>query len=90
MKILLQNIVAPFYAEDGELVDAAIKKLKKLGVKVDRVNAQIYKKSIDARKKQDIKIVCSVGVDVDEELSPEKLVSVGAVKLENEKINLGS
>ena len=86
MKILLQNIVAPFYAEDGELVDAAIRKLKKLGIRVKSRDAGVYKKSIDARKKPDIKIVCSVGVETEEELSPEKLASIGAVKLENEKV----
>ena len=86
MKILLQNISAPFYAEDGELIDKAIKKLKGIGVKARRAEARIYKKSIDARKKQDIKVVCSVGVDVDEELAPERLASVGAVKIENARV----
>ena len=86
MKILLQNISAPFYAEDGELIDKAIKKLKSVGIKARRAEARIYKKSIDARKKQDIKVVCSVGVDVDEELLPERLASVGAVKIENARV----
>ena len=86
MKILLQNISAPFYAEDGELIDKAIKMLKSVGIKARRAEARIYKKSIDARKKQDIKVVCSVGVDVDEELSPERLASVGAVKIENARV----
>ena len=86
MKILLQNITAPFYAEDGELIDKAIKKLKSFGVKARASDARIYKKSVDARKKQDIKIVCSVGVEAEDELSTEKLASIGAVKLENERV----
>lgn len=86
MKILLQNIVAPFYAEDGELIAIALKKLRQIGVRINKSEAWICKKSIDARKKQDIKVVCSVGVETEAELSSERLASVGAVRLEGESI----
>lgn len=87
MKILLQNIVAPFWAEDGEIIKIALHRLKGLGLKADSDRAQIYKKSFDARKKTDIKSVCSVGFEIDAAPSAEQLSAIGAVRLENESIS---
>ena len=86
MKILLQNIITPFWAEDEEIIDVAVGKVKKAGLLLQSSRAQIYKKSFDARKKAEIKSVCSVGLEIEGSPSAERLSSIGAVRLENDKV----
>ncbi len=76
MKILLQNIIAPFTAEDGEMIDLAVRKMAKVGLNVRSDQARIYKKSFDARRKTDIKKVCSVGIDLPDGISLDKVEKV--------------
>lgn len=73
MKILLQNIIAPFTAEDEEMIDLAVGKLAKAGLDVKELESRIYKKSFDARRKTDIKKVCSVGVEIPDDLPRDKI-----------------
>ena len=83
MKILLQNIVMPFTAEDSEIIDLATQKLSAAGIDVGDFKANIFKKSFDARRKSDIKLVCSVGIDIPREIPvsnlEETLSKVGGV-----------
>ena len=51
---LVSNLSLPFDAEDSEFLDFAAKKMKRIGTKPDMLHFQIYKKSIDARKKENI------------------------------------
>lgn len=87
MKILLQNIATPFWVEDEEIIKAALDKVMRAGLKAQSETARIYKRSFDARKKTEIKTVCSVGVELCGSPSKEKLTAIGAVKLENEGIS---
>ena len=76
MKILLQNIITPFYVDDDEIISVAQKKLMAQGINVCSAAAQIYKKSFDARRKNDIKSVCSVGVELPDNIAAERLADV--------------
>ena len=76
MKILLQNIITPFYVDDDEIISVAQKKLMAQGINVCGAAAQIYKKSFDARRKNDIKSVCSVGVELPDNIAAERLADV--------------
>lgn len=57
---LVSNLSLPFDAEDGEFLHIAAVKMKRTGIHPDMLHFQIYKKSIDARKKDSIRAVCSV------------------------------
>ena len=76
MKILLQNIITPFYVDDEEIISFAQNKLRAEGINVSDACAGIYKKSFDARRKNDIKSVCSVGFDINESLPEDKLADL--------------
>ena len=90
MKLLLQNIITPFAAEDTEIIEASLLKLKRAGLDARDVECKIYKKSFDARRKDDIKSVCSVGIDIPEDISDNKVDEIirktGAVKVKEDKI----
>lgn len=76
MKILLQNIITPFSAEDEEIIEIAENKLRQEGIRITDSNAQIYKRSFDARRKNDIKSVCSVGIDISDNISENTLLRI--------------
>lgn len=54
-------------ADDGEVLECAAKKMKRLGVSARSLHFRLYKRSIDARKRDDVKLVWTVLV---ESLSP--------------------
>ena len=90
-QIVIKNIMLPL--GQGEH-DATIRAEKKISPLVGRTNIKhlsIYKKSIYARKKDDIKLVYSVMVEV-EKLPPsctdEKLARIGASVLKDEELVL--
>ena len=58
-KYILDGIKVGIELCDGEIVDAAIKKLRSVGVDRSLYDICLYKKSIDARRRDDIKFVCS-------------------------------
>ena len=92
MKILLQNIVTPFTAEDGEIIELATRKMAKAGLDAGSFRSQIYKKSFDARRKSDIKTVCSVGIDIPEKMDISKvervLSKVGGVIMKDGELSI--
>ena len=57
---IINNIILPLDASFSEAFSVAEKKLEKIGVKSFVETLKIYKKSIDARRKNDIKFVYSV------------------------------
>ena len=74
MRIILQNVILPFGAEDEEIIEAAADKMRRLGVNTRTLHFELYKKSFDARKKQDIKSVSSVLVDFGENKVSKRLL----------------
>ena len=63
--LLLSDIRIPFNAPDGEALKIAQKKLKSARFDA-RLRFRIYKKSLDARRKHEMRKVCSVLCECDE------------------------
>ncbi len=81
-KILLNNIKIPFDADDGEVFAAAKRRIAKAGLSSSDFAFRLYKRSIDARKRDAILFVCSVLCETQSDLSltPEILKRIdGAV-----------
>ena len=60
-------------AEENEACRIVAKELKRAGINPARLRFNIYKRSVDARKKKDVKIVYSVAVSADEGVSQREL-----------------
>lgn len=63
---LVSGISLPPDANEQEACDIAASDLKRAGVDPARIRFSIYKRSVDARKKQDIRLVYSVAARFDE------------------------
>lgn len=59
-RIIIKNISLPFYVDEIEAVAAAKKKVARSGLSPRDFSFDIYKRSVDARKKDDILFVYSV------------------------------
>ena len=64
---------------EGEACDIVAKRLKRAGINPARLRFDIYKRSVDARKKSDVKLVYSVLVDAKAEggIAPQRLKRAG-------------
>ena len=58
MRVLLQNIILPFWVEDEEILASAVDKMRRSGLDPRTLHFRLYKKSWDARKRNEIKVVC--------------------------------
>lgn len=63
MRVIVRNIVLPYRTPDGEAVGIAKKKLRGIGAGV--LSGTVYRRSVDARKKSDIRFVYSVLCECD-------------------------
>ncbi len=104
--ILLNGISLPFSAGDNEILTEAKKKMKRAGINTAPLHFRLYKKSFDARKKDDIRSVSSVlvsGFDentagantltelgASEYCEPELKVSYGNEKLKARPVIIGT
>ncbi len=89
MKLVLQNVVTPFWADDGEIIKSAKDKIKRAGIDTCALDFGLYKRSIDARKKTDIKAVSSVVVTTESEKTAELIKrKTGAVELSEDEIRI--
>ena len=78
---VVNNITLPINASHKEAFAIASKRLASIGVRTSECDFSIYKRSVDARKKNDIKFVYSVMVSGDlPALSLDKLQKAGAVE----------
>ena len=57
---IVSNISLPFASDEVEIINNAEQRMKRAGVDPAPLHFRLYKKSIDARKKNDIRVVCSV------------------------------
>ncbi len=77
---IVNNVTLPINASLKEAFNIAAKKLASVGVRTNGCDFSIYKRSVDARKKDDIKFVYSVMVSGELPLaSEERLKQVGIV-----------
>ena len=73
-KVIIDNIRIPVSCGDGDIISFAKKKLKQAGIEYDECSLYVHKKSVDARKRNDISFVCSAIADTNaEEISAENI-----------------
>mgnify|MGYP003539292040 CR=1 FL=1 len=73
-KVIIDNIRIPVSCGDGDIISFAKKKLKQAGIEYDECSLHVHKKSVDARKRNDISFVCSAIADTNaEEISAENI-----------------
>ena len=82
-RILIQNIKAPITASDDAALSIARKKLKQLGLVPTKLT--LAKKSVDARKRNEIVYICSVAAELEALPSESQLASLSAVALEKSR-----
>ena len=58
--VIMEGISVPVSADEADILKRAEKKMKRIGIKTDALHFRLYKKSVDARRKDDIRLVCSV------------------------------
>ena len=83
MRYLITGISLPYTAEESEFIETAKKQMKR-AASTALFHFGIYKRSIDARKKNDIRAVCSVYAKTDEQLdakTKQRLASIGIYEL---------
>ena len=65
-KVIIDNIRIPVSCGDGDILSLAEKKLRAAGVSYDAESLHIHKKSVDARKRNNISFVCSVVAETEQ------------------------
>jgi len=83
--LIVENIRTPITANDFDIIDAALKRIKRVSSLGQVLSSDIYKKSVDARRKNDISFVSSVYFVVESKraLDASWLLKLG-IKLKNE------
>ena len=83
-RFLVTDLSFPFDVGDEEILNSAAVKMKRAGVDSRMLHFRLYKKSLDARKKENIRVVCSVLVTADEPVSLREIP--GIKSFEEEKL----
>ena len=77
--LIVNNIVLSLDASVDEAFSRGLKKLRSIGINSQSLKSKIYRKSIDARRKNDIKLVYSIAFEGDfPDLSDDKLSKINA------------
>ncbi len=63
--IIVENIRLPITSSEGDVTSAAVKKLRTVKGVGRIISCEIYKRSVDARRKGDISFVCSVEIEAE-------------------------
>ncbi len=75
---IVNNIILPVDASISEAFSIARARLQSIGLSIDEKNFRIYRKSIDARRKTDIKLVYSVLASCEAtKVSPDRMAKAG-------------
>jgi uncharacterized FAD-dependent dehydrogenase len=64
--VLIGGISLPLDADESEAKKIAANEIKRAGISPARINFNVYKRSVDARKKDDIRFVYSIAAKFDE------------------------
>ena len=78
--VIIEGISVSVSADEDEILRRAEKKMKRIGVATGALHFRLYKKSVDARRKDDIRLVCSVLCHLPEEnpgLTEEQITRMG-------------
>ena len=77
---VIEGVSVPVGCTEADILARAEQKMKRLGADTGSLHFRLFKKSVDARKRDDIRLVCSVLCSVPEEkrgFSAEKLAKWG-------------
>lgn len=80
-RAVLTGISVPFDAAEEQVIQQAREKMKRAGVDPAPLHFRLYKKSVDARRRGDIRFVCSVLAEGEGTAPDEKLARAGAKRL---------
>lgn len=84
MKLLLHGVKASLDDPQGSALAAAEAKLRAVGLKSSSLT--LTKRSVDARKRDEICYVCTVAAEISGKPSPKQLQKLGAVILQEEEL----
>ncbi len=89
-QIVLSGISLDFRTEEHDILKAAADKMKRAGYDPAGLHFQIYRRSIDARRRNDIRAVCSVLISGEEGQLPvgDKLRRLGGKVHENARLEV--
>ena len=89
-QIVISGISVDFRADEQDILKAAADKMKRAGCNPAGLHFQIYKRSIDARRHNDIRVVCSVLVSGEEGRLPgrDKLQKLGGKVYEDVQLEV--
>lgn len=76
MTFLLNGISLPFTANENEFCEYAERKMKRVYINSTLFHFCVYKRSVDARKRNDIRFVCSVIATTNEHLSEKQIYNL--------------
>ena len=79
INILIGDIRVSPNATDDQITEQAKKEMKRAGVSVSSLHFRLYKKSIDARKQDTIRLVCTVLVQPTEPLSQSVISRISSL-----------
>ena len=80
-RAVLTGISVPFDAAEEQVIQQAREKMKRAGIDPAPLHFRLYKKSVDARRRGDIRFVCSVLAEGEGTIPDEKLACAGAKRL---------
>lgn len=81
LRAVLSGISVPYDAGEEVMIQKAEDKMKRAGIRTAPLHFRLYKKSVDARRRNDIRLVCSVLAEGELAVSDEKLAAAGAKRL---------
>ncbi len=88
-QFLLAGIRASVDASDAEILKKAKEKMKRAGISTSTLHFRLFKKSVDARRKDDVRFECTVLIESrpgENSPSAEQMRRLGARSLEREEI----
>ncbi len=84
--VIVNNIKMPINASYLEAFSVAVARLSKIGIKAKSENCRIYRRSVDARRRGDIKFVYSVACICENIPDEKRLMAEGMSFIREEKI----
>ncbi len=84
-QLLIRNIALPYLTPECEALIAARAKVSKILSPSDIREMTVTRRSVDARKKKDIRFIYTVAIFTDKKLSDRQLESCSAIRVENDQ-----
>lgn len=72
-RYLAENVSVPVSADENEILNEVRRRMKRRGMDPRTLHFRLYKQSVDARKKEDVRFVCTVLVESSDPLSESLL-----------------